>query len=562
MAKNPYDAFVSDEKGNPYEAFAKPPKKVLLGPEGRQQALREVLEEEASPFAAKAISGAGTALDQAAYRLKQLMGGELTPQEVARVEGNRDLLAAGGFPATAGNIAGNIAMVGGPAASLYRGAAGLAGRALPAWAAPSAGAATVGGTLGGLTEPVLEGESTAGHVGLGMAGGLLGDAAVRGGARLLQPIIQSPAVQALLRHNVVPTPGQAAGPSFLQRLEERMQSIPGIGDIITGARRRGAAEFRNAAINQAVPGAGRIRGGGAEAIDELAGLTTQNYERMLAGRNVRPDEDLARAINAARESTLLPLSESGRRKFDEVINKHLWQRTPLQPVPGSERTGTALVPAGQTGFSEGGSRGFSSPIISADAMKRDVIGDIGKSAQEYLRSASAEERAIGQALRAARDATQSWMLRAAGIPGREMATADAAYVAKKAVEDASEGARAMARGGEFTPLELLRNARPGSATERLAQAGQAVLPGTVPNSGTADRLLTASLLGLGAGGVGINEYYGGPGYLSALFASPLLYSRTGSRYLLGDLIPGQAAGAQALRGLAPYGAQAGGLLMP
>jgi hypothetical protein len=49
---------------------------------------------------------------------------------------------------------------------------------------------------------------------------------------------------------------------------------------------------------------------------------------------------------------------------------------------------------------------------------------------------------------------------------------------------------------------------------------------------------------------------GSPGLLTAAGLSPLLYSRAGSRYMLGDL-PGQATTSDILRRLMPLGSQVG-----
>jgi hypothetical protein len=85
---------------------------------------------------------------------------------------------------------------------------------------------------------------------------------------------------------------------------------------------------------------------------------------------------------------------------------------------------------------------------------------------------------------------------------------------------------------------------------QFGQAAREVLGDTVPDSGTAGRMLLPYLLSGGAAGA--NETFGGPGYLTALALAPLLYSRPVANYAVGNLIPGQAAAAAALRQGAPY----------
>ncbi len=494
--------------------------------------MQSSLKDEAAsrPSWEAGLAGVGTAVDNAAMRLKSLFT-RLTPTDESNVRANRDLTSASG-PALAGNIVGNVAMTGGPAAALYRGVAPLAARVLPGTVAPAlaptvAGAVT-GGTTAALTNPVLSGESEAGNIAMGAAGGALGDTAARVASRAIQPIMQSAPVRALLAHDVVPTPGQAAGPnSFLGRLEQKAQSIFGVGDVINAGRNRAGVEFNRAAINQGVPqGQPAIQAIGDEGIAQLGDQAGRNYTRQLAGHTVQVDPAIVAAVDASARSTRLPLSQAGEGRFHDLINRLFYQRLP---------------PSGS---------------MPANELKAQIIGDIGHAAQQYRNSGDAEQRALGAALGNARNSIQQWMLRQTGAPAREIAMADTAYGAQKAVENA--GDRALARGGEFNPLQLLRQANEGSATERLAQAGQAVLPGTVPNSGTIDRATLAALLGMG--GAGANEYFGGPGYLSALALAPLAYGRAGSRYAIGDLIPGQQAGAALVRSGAPYAANAGSTL--
>ena len=97
-------------------------------------------------------------------------------------------------------------------------------------------------------------------------------------------------------------------------------------------------------------------------------------------------------------------------------------------------------------------------------------------------------------------------------------------------------------------------ARGDAVMQDLSDPAVNVLGRSVPDSGTAGRALVGVGL-LGAGGAA-NEFYGGPGYLSALAAAPLMYSRAGSRYMVGDH-RGQKKLADLLREAAPYASQAG-----
>lgn len=116
------------------------------------------------------------------------------------------------------------------------------------------------------------------------------------------------------------------------------------------------------------------------------------------------------------------------------------------------------------------------------------------------------------------DALDSLVTRQAGPEVvQNLGRADQAYRASKTLENAMNKAAGGSQTGEiftFTPNQLQRA---GLETQRrypgarpfadLADAGQQVLPSTVPNSGTADRAMAAgALAALGLGGAGVGEY--------------------------------------------------------
>ena len=496
--------------------------------------MREAIAADVSPLGAKIVGGIGTAVDDAAMSLKQLFGNKLSPQESANVRANRELISHGGLPAMAGNIAGNIAMTGAPAASLYRGAASLAGRALPASLAPAiapaVGGAASGAAVSGITQPVLEGESRLTNTGAGAIGGVLGDVGARVAARAVNPIMQSAPVRSLMDRGVVPTPGQAAGGS-LNQLEQKFESLPGPGNFIRMGRERSSQEFNKAALNTAMPPGQTVSKAGQEGVEQVKGALSEAYDKIFAGQTVSADAALFRSIMAAKSKPATPLNYEGEKAFNSIVKKLVAERIP-----------------------QGGK-------WSASQVKTDIIGDLGKEAQGYLNSSTMAEKAVGQALMEARNAAQAWLIGkvSASNPSAaaQLAKLDPAYANSIKLTNAAE--RAKAKIGEFTPFQLQSNTRPGTPLRALASDAQSVLGNTVPNSGTIDRGLVASLLGLG--GAGVNEYYGGPGYLSALALSPLLYSRAGSRYALGDLVPGQQGLASLLRQSAPYAALGGASLL-
>jgi hypothetical protein len=174
---------------------------------------------------------------------------------------------------------------------------------------------------------------------------------------------------------------------------------------------------------------------------------------------------------------------------------------------------------------------------------------------------SGQDNALRIALEEARKSVRNLANRTAGVDQARRASLDRGYANMKDMETAA--GRSEANGGVPTPLQIINSAKEGSRLEGLGRDAQEVLGNRVPNSGTTDRLLMSLLLG-GAGAAASHEqvpYLSSidPKFWLALGASPLLYSRAGSRYMAGDLIPGQPALAGALRQMAPYAARAGAL---
>lgn len=442
----------------------------------------------------------------------------------------------------AGSIVGNLALTALPGAGAAGVATRAAGAVLPAVLAPTAGAAASGALVSGLTTPVGNEDSRLTNAAIGAAGGAIGDVATRTAARVAQPITQSPAVQTLLQNGIVPTPGQAAGAnSFIGRMEQRLQSIPIIGDIITGARNRSVAEMNSAAINRAVPpGAGRVAGIGRAAIEHADDVLSQGYDDVLSRiPTVRPTPGFISSVQSSLTDPDLALTAASQSRLRNILRMQFGGR------PGVDQ---------QTGEMSG-------------ELAKSIDSTLGRLAREYQGSSIAEDRSLGMALR---NVQGQWRgaIRAAAPDAQTAAELDAlnrAYANFVRVERAAS--YTGAREGVFTPDQLQRAVRASDTSTRkgafaqgralmqdLSDPASATLSNTVSNSGTPERLMLAMALGGGAGAA--NEYFGGPSYLTGLALAPLAYSRTGSRYLVGDLA-GQGALAELVRRMAPAATQVG-----
>lgn len=406
--------------------------------------------------------------------------------------------------------------------------------------APTLARNVAGGAVSGMTSPVVGGDIAADEflkekaiqAGIGGVGG----AAATAVARAVQPVVPTDAAKKLMDRGVVPTPGQAAGAdSFLGRVEQKLMSTPLIGDIIKSSRDRATGEFNLAAINQSLPkdAQGTITKAGREAISKADDILGDAYDKVYGSITVRPDGDWAKAIATIRNSPDYALTPELKARFTDIISKQFTQRSSGGDIPG--------------------------------LLAQRADSNIGQFAKNYLISSDGDERMLGLALRDAQKAFKEMVGRSAGpdvaetIKGLNRNYADFLRVERAA---SMQGAREGVFSGDnlssavraLDPSKNKRAFAQGRAPmQDLSDPAKAVLGSTVNNSGTVDRAAIAA--GLGAlSGAGANEYYGGPGFLTALALSPLLYSRTGARYATGS-IPGQSSLSSLLESLAPNMAQ-------
>lgn len=511
--------FYSDIPYQQFEQKVFQTKPVKLGAEGMPDAIKEV----AGNFngMSKAAIGAAGAVNSAAMRLKQVAGRDLTPEDIQGLAEYKALEEASGS-AVAGNIGMNILATLQPGVALYKGGAALASKVLPKMLTPAAGAATAGSAITTATKPTMEGETAEGNAAEGAAWGVAADAVTRGGARIIRPIVQSSPVQKMLKEGVVPSIGQAAG-GFINRVEQQLESVPVIGWLISNARGRAVKEMDEAAIRKALPsGTTEQIKAGREGVERAGALIDNAYDSayLQIKKPVKVDSDFYKDITAIPKKEGIDLPPSLAERFDALVKDRVMARL--------------------------------SDASDAEAI-RTAHNSLGALSRKYGSSPDPDQRALGQAFREAKSKLREMVSRQSD--GDFKATLDALdskNAALKAVEKASgyQGSK----DGVFS-AEALKRASAKSSTEMREFSSNAadVLGRTVPDSGTAGRMLLP-LAGAAAGGG--NEYLGGPGWLTGALAAPLLYSRAGSRYAVGDY-PLQKIIAQAVRDSAPYTSQLG-----
>jgi hypothetical protein len=284
---------------------------------------------------------------------------------------------------------------------------------------------------------------------------------------------------------------------------------------------------------------------GRDGLNETYDAISQRYQDALTSIGiVRPDRqflpDLQRRVN----QSLVGLS---RQQADDV-------RTMIREIIADRESPVAGA-------------------YTADIAKQ-VDSALGARIRDFRNSRDPDSRLVADGLQAAQGAWRDLIRRNAPDQAtREMLDdANRAFANYVRVERAA--AKTGATEGVFNASQLNQAVRETSTGARkssyasgralmedLSDPAKAVLSDKLGESGTVPRALTAGLLSGGlAGGAYGNEQMGGPSPLTWLLAGaaagPLLYSRPASRYMVGDLIPGQNAAASFLDRAAPY---AGGL---
>jgi len=474
----------------------------------------------------KMLVGVGSSMNKAWEGLSDPFVGAETR---ASRKADRDLYAKnkadlGGW-GTAGEVVGDVAAYA-PLALVPGGLPAQMGAA-----AAASGAMTPG-----------DAQERAQAAGMGAAGAGVGNVLTRALGRAFKPIGNKAAdTVALEARGVNPTFGQgmqqkdtALGRS-LGRLEEGAMSVPIASGPLRATRREGAEQWRQATRNEAsAPG----RTGGA-TVDEVRQGYTDAYTSTL-DRVPLPYASVQYAPDLRRLSQGTPVTQAQRdtveRVFNEIRLKHM-----SNPTPGVQVTAA-------------GAHGAES--------------DMKALARRYGSSQDPAQQDLGRLFgEVARDYGQAWRGALPGPVRQEVAAIDRAYPQFTAIREAAKKVGTAASDADpnrYTPAVLARASRqvdrtPNKTTylrgdapqQELARLGQS-MQGTVPDSGTPERLLGMGLLG---GSAAIGQL---PTALAAGTGLAAYGTRPVQNYLMGRTAPtAQQALLDALRAASPYGAAIG-----
>lgn len=341
--------------------------------------------------------------------------------------------------------------------------------------APIPGGPMVNGALSGVAlSHEKTGRGLLGDALYGAAGGKIGSSVVGGAGKVLKGVTGD--ALTLARKGVPLTIGQAAG-GVTKGIEDRLTSLPGVGDVIRNAQRRSLEGFDRAAYNDALSHVGeelpKDIGVGGDAYNYTKDRLSDLYDEVLKPLTVNRDVTFSSAMSAAKAAAGKLGDPAARAKVGQIIKTEVQAR---------------FDKAGQ---------------MTGEAMK-GAQEALGQHINDLSRGTK-WERDAATILKGVKGGLEGLVARTNPAAGEQLARINRAYANFKPLEDAVS----KAKDGVFTPAQLAMGAKKGrgvaaAASGRapqasLARAGRNVLPSSVPESGTAGRLLTG-ILATGLGG--------------------------------------------------------------
>jgi hypothetical protein len=384
-------------------------------------------------------------------------------------------------------------------------------------AANLARAAAQGGIVGA-AQPVTKGnfaEEKLGQIGTGAAFGAASAPIGSAIGSMISPNT-SKEVKSLLQQGITPTPGQILG-GVAQRTEDKLMSVPLLGDAITGGRKRAVEELNRAAYARALTGTGidaKSLPVGREGIQAVKEAVSKQYDDLLPKLVFKPDTQFSQDMSKLQQMAS-GLGQKEQAKFQSLINDAMSKASPNGSMIGE--------------------------------TYKTVESKLSAEAKRFSGSNDAYQQELGSALNETLSAMKSNLVRSNPKYAASLKQANENYANYVRLRNA--GSRAGDQSQGFTPSQLAAavrgsdksvgkgNVAAGKARmQDLSDAGVNVLSSKYPDSGTIGRGLAAGLLG---GAATINPMFLGVG------AAALPYTPSGQK-IMAALLARRPAGANAL----------------
>lgn len=361
------------------------------------------------------------------------------------------------------------------------------------------GAGAIQGAASGAAQPIIDTEDfwsdKKKQVGLSALGG----GATSAGVGLVSRAIggsSDPGLRALADAGVRPSLGQSIG-GVANTTEQKMTSVPLIGDMIRGTRNKSIEEFNRATANKVLSPIGeKIDDAtpiGREAVDEAATKVSQAYDDLLPKLKVKADARFINDVGQLRAMSSNMVAERAEQ-FDKILKDKVLSK-----------------------FSPNGS-------LSGESMKT-AESELGRLSAQYRSSADADQRLLGDAIGQLRENLRDLVQRSNPMHKAQLGKINEAYAMLKRLEKA--GSNVTGEEGVFSPAQFINAvkaldrtrgksafARGDALMQDWAEAGRR-LGNTYPDSGTAGRAIAAGLTGAAlTGGATVGSpYLAGAGVL-------------------------------------------------
>lgn len=428
---------------------------------------------DAMPFQTKDLTGEGARVNKAIGNVTGFQPSSVKPQGFTDYVGR--------------NIGANLPfMAGGVAAG--NGAANIA-RNL---------AAQAGGVVGQSAGEAIAPDSPTAQLAGAVAGGGLTGGAVSG--KLLSATDDA---RNLISRGITLTPGQMFG-NAAKTWEDKLTSIPILGDIIKGGQRASNKSFNQERYRDALEPLGVTLPKGTQAgragVDTVADTIDQHYNNLLPQMVAGVDHGLITDLNTVRQNML----GNGARPDDVTRFNNIWDHNFSSRLSGNSN-------------------------MNGQAMK-DAQSDLTKITKDMMSSDNAGDRQIGQGLLGARQAMNDMLVRWNPGMADQLADINKAYARYATIRQAASALGA--KDGVFSAPQFANAVRTAdkSAGKGNYARGQAygqdvsdsanlVLPSQVPDSGTTGRMLAALMMGgaasfepsVAAGSAALSSLYTRPG---------------------------------------------------
>lgn len=384
-------------------------------------------------------------------------------------------------------------------------ASGVGAAARGAGAAEKIGGAILGGAAGGASQPVADSSSPfwtekAKQAGMGAAGG----AALGVGGQALGHIFAptfDKATRTLLDLGVTLTPGQMSG-GYGHRVEDAISSVPFLGAMIRSGQKQSVESFNRAAINLALDPIGvklpKDVSVGRDAVEHAERALSDAYNSLLPKIVFRADQQFVSDLGNLR-TLVTELPPAQAQQFENIFVNRVQKR---------------LDPNG---------------VMLGHTFK-EVESELATVARQYRSSSDGAQRQMGVAVDELRSLLRQNLERANPAHADELGKINSGWARFVRIQEAA--ARRAQSDGVFTPGDLSaavkktdtsvrkgRYAKGGALMQDASDAGSAVLPRTLPDSGTPERLMWAGVLGEGFRDVSAAGALAALG-LSSLYTAP------------------------------------------